>query len=34
MASGMDAYLTKPIRMERLLNVLEKVGAGMASEIA
>jgi two-component system sensor histidine kinase/response regulator len=34
LAVGMDGYLTKPIRMERLLEVLERVGAGMASERA
>jgi CheY-like chemotaxis protein len=33
LAAGMDGYLTKPIRMERLLEVLERVGAGMASEL-
>ncbi len=33
LAAGMDAYLTKPIRMERLLAVLERVGAGMVSEL-
>ncbi len=33
LAAGMDAYLTKPIRMDRLLDVLEKVGAGMVSEL-
>jgi CheY-like chemotaxis protein len=27
LAAGMDAYLTKPIRMEKLLEVLEKVAA-------
>jgi CheY-like chemotaxis protein len=34
LAAGMDAYLTKPIRMEKLLEVLEKVGAGCAFEVA
>ena len=34
LAAGMDGYLTKPIRMERLIDVLERVGAGMASELA
>ena len=34
LAAGMDAYLTKPIRMERLLGVLERVGAGMILEPA
>jgi PAS domain S-box-containing protein len=34
LAAGMDAYLTKPIRLNRLLEVLEKIGAGMASEMA
>jgi PAS domain S-box-containing protein len=34
LAAGMDAYLTKPIRMEKLLEVLEKVGAGFAFEVA
>ena len=33
LASGMDAYLTKPIRMERLLSVLERVGAGMVPDL-
>ena len=33
LAAGMDAYLTKPIRMERLIEVLERVGADMASAL-
>jgi two-component system, sensor histidine kinase and response regulator len=33
LAAGMDAYLTKPIRMERLVEVLERVGADMAAEL-
>ena len=33
LTAGMDAYLTKPIRMERLRDVLERVSAGMASEL-
>jgi PAS domain S-box-containing protein len=33
LAAGMDAYLTKPIRMEKLLEVLERVGTGLASEL-
>jgi PAS domain S-box-containing protein len=32
--AGMDDYLTKPIRMERLLDVLDRVGAGMIKELA
>jgi len=31
-AAGMDVYLTKPIRMEKLLEVLEKARAGFAFE--
>jgi len=34
LAAGMDGYLTKPIRMEKLQEVLEKVGAGFAFEVA
>ena len=34
LAAGMDAYLTKPIRMERLREVLERVGAGLVTELA
>jgi CheY-like chemotaxis protein len=32
--AGMDDYLTKPIRMERLLDVLDRVGAGMITDMA
>ncbi len=34
LAAGMDAYLTKPIRMEKLLEVLDRVGAGLSPELA
>jgi len=34
LAAGMDEYLTKPIRMDRLLDVLERVGAGLVSAVS
>ncbi len=33
LAAGMDAYLTKPIRMDLLVGVLERLGAGLAKTI-